>query len=426
MSILERDTEIHFPHFIVLKASAGSGKTHTLTERLVQFLLSDKIPHNRLRNILAITFSNNASKEMKKRALEWLKSLYFERQETVGEVAGIVSLEKRSLLDKTEKVIDAILNHFADFQVRTIDSFMASIFRSSAIEFGYGPDFEILMDSSPLLEYAFNLFLKDVKEGSRQAKLLGETIKILVENKRGEASYPWDPSADLFEEIQRIYKKLAAIGGRPKIEDSSKEMDRLKQKIREALEGLESMIEGSGLERSGGSSFSDLLSIARRGGFSDLIEKGVKNPPVKKPLKSKSHLLGIYHAICKEWDSATGVIQEYSASYARSYYSPYLKLYEALGTTIEEVKRRHGKVFIEDINRGLRDYLRSDLVPDIYCRIGETVFHFLIDEFQDTSPIQWQNLFPLIENALAQGGSLFVVGDTKQASSLGKIGRAHV
>ena len=109
MSILERDTEIHFPHFIVLKASAGSGKTHTLTERLVQFLLSDKIPHNRLRNILAITFSNNASKEMKKRALEWLKSLYFERQETVGEVAGIVSLEKRSLLDKTEKVIDAIL-----------------------------------------------------------------------------------------------------------------------------------------------------------------------------------------------------------------------------------------------------------------------------------------------------------------------------
>ena len=54
-------------------------------------------------------------------------------------------------------------------------------------------------------------------------------------------------------------------------------------------------------------------------------------------------------------------------------------------------------------------------MPDIYFRIGERVWHFLVDEFQDTSPIQWRNLFPLVENSLAMGGSLFVVGDTKQA-----------
>ena len=82
---------------------------------------------------------------------------------------------------------------------------------------------------------------------------------------------------------------------------------------------------------------------------------------------------------------------------------------------LDEVKKRQGKVFIEDINKRLSEYLRAEIVPDIYFRIGETIFHFLIDEFQDTSPIQWQNLFPLIENVLAQGGSLFVVGDTKQA-----------
>jgi hypothetical protein len=63
----------------------------------------------------------------------------------------------------------------------------------------------------------------------------------------------------------------------------------------------------------------------------------------------------------------------------------------------------------------LAGYLDSTVVPDVYFRIGETIFHFLIDEFQDTSPIQWRNLFPLIENSLSQGGSLFTVGDTKQA-----------
>ncbi len=62
------------------------------------------------------------------------------------------------------------LTHFADFQVRTIDSFMATIFKASAIDFGYAPDFEILIDSDSLMEYAFNLYLKEVKEGSTRSR----------------------------------------------------------------------------------------------------------------------------------------------------------------------------------------------------------------------------------------------------------------
>ncbi len=79
------------------------------------------------------------------------------------------------------------------------------------------------------------------------------------------------------------------------------------------------------------------------------------------------------------------------------------------------MKRHEGRIFIEDVNKRLAEYLESDIVPDVYFRLGEVIFHYLIDEFQDTSPIQWRNLLPLIENSLSQGGSLFVVGDTKQA-----------
>ena len=105
----------------------------------------------------------------------------------------------------------------------------------------------------------------------------------------------------------------------------------------------------------------------------------------------------------------------YAGAWARAYYQPFLRLHAELSASLETVKRGQAKVFIGDISRRLGDYLTDEMVPDMYFRIGERVWHFLVDEFQDTSPLQWRTLFPLVENSLAMGGSLFVVGDTKQA-----------
>ena len=415
MSILEKDTDIRFPQFIVLKASAGSGKTHTLTQRYVQFVLSENIPRNSLKNILAITFSNNASKEMKERVLQWLKSLQFGDEKAVKELTGIITFGNASPSEKAGRLIEEILDHFADFQVRTIDSFMATLFRASAIDFGYAPDFEILIHSDPLMEYAFNLYLKEVKEGSAEADLFENVVQIILENKGGETSYLWDPSAVLLDEMKGIYKRVAASGKEIRIRDHSREIDSVKQRIRQELEEIGGLIGKSGLERNGNSTFSALFSLSREGRFVDFIGRGLKNAPVKKPPKSDDSLQKAYDAILRRWVEVGQTIQAYTSLYARSYYDPYLKLYGAFSETAEEVKKRQGKVFIEDINKQLSAYLQAEIVPDIYCRLGETVFHFLIDEFQDTSPIQWQNLLPLIGNVLAQEGSLFVVGDTKQA-----------
>src|SRR5512139_94812 len=125
--LLERDIDLRFPHFIVLKASAGSGKTRTLTERFVQFILSDTIPNNRLRNILAVTFSNNAAREMKERILLWLKAACFEDPEKVGELSAVLGRDRNRLPEKAEAMISEIFENYADFQVRTIDSFMAAV-----------------------------------------------------------------------------------------------------------------------------------------------------------------------------------------------------------------------------------------------------------------------------------------------------------
>src|SRR4030043_1667655 len=144
-SILEKDVDIRFPQITLLKASAGSGKTYSLTERFVQFLLSNKIPQNHLRNILAISFSNNAAKEMKERILSWLKDIYFNDPEKIGKLSEIVSLRKEDLPARAEAMIDEILKNYTEFQVKTIDSFMTSIYKASAINLGYSPDFDIVM-----------------------------------------------------------------------------------------------------------------------------------------------------------------------------------------------------------------------------------------------------------------------------------------
>ena len=413
--VLSKDTDIHFPHFSVLRASAGSGKTYTLTKRFVQFILSDKIPHNRLRNILAITFSNNAAKEMKEQILHRLKSVCFGDAKAVAELSEIVSLDREALMDKAGLLIDEILDNYLDFQVRTIDSFMTTVFKASAIDFGYNPEFEILMNNDALMEYSFDLFLRNVSEGTEEARLLEEIVSIIGAQRKGEASYLWDPSTALLSEIKKIYRKLSSIGKKPKIEDFSEEMSEIKTQIKAVINNIEDLILKSKIEKRRNSSYLTIYDALKNGRFFDLIGKGVKNPPVNKPKKDRTDAQAAYDEILVLWADFGELLNQYTALYVRSCYAPYLKVYERFSDTIEVTKKRMGKIFIGDINWNLAAYLDCDIVPDVYFRIGETIFHFLIDEFQDTSPIQWRNLFPLIENSLAQKGSAFVVGDTKQA-----------
>jgi ATP-dependent exoDNAse (exonuclease V) beta subunit len=412
-TILEKDVNIRFPHFTVLKASAGSGKTYTLTERFVQFILSTKIPQNHLRNILAITFSNNAAKEMKERILSWLKDIYFGDPDKIEDLSEILSLKKEHLASKAGATIDEILKNYTEFQVKTIDSFMTSIYKASAIDLGYSPDFEIVMAPESIMAYAFNRFLRRVREGTQEAEFLERLLDIILRSKREEAAYLWDPSKDFLEETVELYYKLSGMVKDAKIIDAEKEIESIKKEIRDTAESLNGLIEKSGLQRSGRSSFYDILEMVRNKNFPDLIDKGLISIPVNKPKKADENPW--YEKISDQWNLLGNKIKKYIELHATTYYTPYLKTYEAFKDILEEVKKREGAIFISDINKKLSDYLDHEIVPDIYFRIGEVIYHYLIDEFQDTSPIQWSNLFPLIENSLSQGGSLFAVGDTKQA-----------
>ena len=411
--VLEKDSDISFPHFTLLKASAGSGKTYSLTERFVQFLLSSRIPQNHLRNILAITFSNNAAREMKERILLWLKDLYFNDPEKIVEISEIVALKKEHLPGKAGAMVDEILRNYTEFQVKTIDSFMTSIYKASAINLGDSPDFDIVMTPERIMAYAFNRFLRRVREKSPEAQFIERLLGIVLESRGGESAYLWDPSEDFLGETVKLYYQLSGIVKEAKRTVSEREVESVKEEIRAIAEGLNGLVEKSGLARSQGSSFYKILERVRNNAFPDLIDKGLVNAPVLKPKKEEE--IGQFERISEMWNLLGDQIRRYVEFHARTYYDPYLRTYEAFKDILEEVKRREGTIFIQDISKKLSDYLDHDIVPDVYFRIGETIYHYLIDEFQDTSPIQWANLFPLVENSLSQGGSLFAVGDTKQA-----------
>jgi len=417
MATLVPDKNLKFPEFVLLKASAGSGKTHALSLRFVQLLLSEKVKqatNSGLGNILAITFTRNAAREMKTRILAWLKECRFGDEKTAREILENVSIAPDQLPRLAEEAIEHILSNYSDFQVETIDSFMATIFKASAVDLGYSPDFEIVLDNKELVQYAFSKYLRNVTPHSEEGKIFTTIIDHILAYEKQDAAFPWDPTPDIQEKLIALYTKLASSGRELKTENFKSERAGLQKRMGRLATEIKKMIAESGLEpESRGHSHSRILPAIEGGRFADLLGCSFKTGPVKKPKRGsdqKNH-----EQILQSWGALEDVVKEYKSLYARDFFCPYLLAYRSLAGTLDGVKRRQGTVFIEDINKELAGYIKEGIVPDIYFRLGDRIFHYLIDEFQDTSRIQWANLKPLIEESLSKDGSLFVVGDTKQA-----------
>ena len=397
--------ERKFPEFIILKASAGTGKTRALTLRYTQFLLSENIKHTHPRQILAITFTRNAAKEMKERILSSLKSCYFGTSPAeLGMIFEEQSDRPEQLRTRAEKVLNFLLNNYSDFQVMTIDSFMSDIFQASAIELGLSPDVQITLNSWPVVTYAHSRLLRNLKPQTPEDEYFTEILRNLGEMRGSETAFIWDPAEELQKFFFQLNRKLAGSNRRPVLYDLARlghELQSLEQKFRKQLQELREMMANCPAERQR----SALWNKLNRDWLRDWFDHNFKTLPFKDTppeIEQKIENLRI-------------TINKYKELHAKYYYQPHLKVYEQFLQVLNQVKKEQGLVFLDDIHCYLANYLESGIVPDVYLSLGGRIYHYLIDEFQDTSPLQWQNLYPLIENALSQEGSLFLVGDAKQA-----------
>jgi ATP-dependent helicase/nuclease subunit A len=422
---LTRDTDLTFPDFVLLRASAGSGKTHALSLRYVQFLLSDEIKKKLkestggaaradLPNILAITFTKNAAHEMKDRILDWLKGSYFGDPKKIRQILDIVSVPPPELPARAAAAVERILSSYTDFQVQTIDSFMASIYDASTLDLGASPDYEIILDNREVIDYAFQRYLRRVRPSSDEGRVFLDVIESILDNLRADGSYIWDPAEPVLKNLKIFYARLSAQRGDLALENHMAEKLKLKKAAKQKAARLIELVDKSGLEpKKSGHFFTRVAPAVREGRDFDLIRLSFKTEPVKKPGDPKSE--PVFSNIIGLWNELEDVSKKFRALYARDFFYPYGRVFLSLEETLEDVKRRLGTVFMEDIHKKLSRHIGQGIVPDVYFRLGEQIFHYLIDEFQDTSPIQWANLVPLIDNSLSLGGSLFLVGDTKQA-----------
>ncbi len=115
------------------------------------------------------------------------------------------------------------------------------------------------------------------------------------------------------------------------------------------------------------------------------------------------------------WINIKNNLVKYYKNKAVSIFYPYIKLLRAVQKDLEQIKYEKGMVFIDELNACVKNLIENYQVPYIYYKLGEQITHYLIDEFQDTNEIQWKNIKNLVQNSLSEGGSLFYVGDKKQA-----------
>lgn len=409
--ILEQDIKLKFPHIYAIDASAGAGKTHNLTLRYIQFILSPVIKRGHYNYIGAITFTNRAANEMKTRILRMLKEIALDEEDRVREVSELVALKREELVRKSGEVIDDIIRNFSDLKIGTIDSFINSIIRSSAIETGVPPDFEVITDPVPIIEFAIDELLEKIDESKEIREIIDKFIEtfLILEDKRG-----WYPKKFLLDKVGILRRKQNEEGilfALPRV--TPVDIKEIETRIREFLE----------LSKKHCLSFD---SRAEEGLLKFLETKNISAYLARDTAGLFKKKNQIPEELEELWKKIQRDIENYYESKAELCYYPYILVLKNVEKELEQIRIKKGVIFIDELNVYVKKLIENFNVPYLYYKLGEEIAHYMIDEFQDTNEIQWMNIQELVENSLSEGGSLFYVGDKKQAIYRFRGGRAEL
>ncbi|MEE4177710.1 MAG: UvrD-helicase domain-containing protein [Bacteroides sp.] len=436
-------------NFHVYKSSAGSGKTYTLVKEYLKIVLPQP---DKMRQILAITFTNAAAAEMKSRIIEELGSLAALPQNPVDtktrELLNQILKEYRDegftqpaedrLIENAGHILTDILHNYSDFSVSTIDSFVHRIVRTFAFDLRIPVNFEIELDNESLLNKAVDMLVSragsdekltellirfilnqvDEEKDLRIEKAIGNLAKTLMD----EDSTPFieklkDLSLDDFLSIQQyIISKIRAFEQNAKSKATKVmqliELHNLKaEHFYRGKQGIysyfENLSQGLIAEKIRPNSY--VLTTLEE----DKWYGGKAGEGEKAAIDSIKYDLQQYYL---EIHGLTGnYLDTYQLLKAVSLNLFPLGVLNEVQRVLEEIKTENVLLHISDFNRKISAIVTGQPVPFIYERIGERYQHYMIDEFQDTSVLQWQNLLPLVENGLASGNLSLVVGDGKQA-----------
>ena len=368
----------------IFKASAGSGKTHTLSKTYLDLLLKAD-SKTAYRNILAVTFTNKATEEMKERILRDLA-------------------EEGKTNPRAREILINLLHDYGSFSVSTIDKFFQQALRAFSRELGSSGNYQIELDKASLTKEAMDRVLDDLTEKDKD--LLGWFTKQLETALDNGDSFHLESSLyEMAEEFGDVNEKFTY---------DKKKLTELKAKCKEIVDTFHKDVYENALcidTTTWGKTAAK--GLAQYAGAQTKYKDSVKaaNATTLAKLAETAGCEAMYALMnpqgrrWKEYRTARMVEKViFTLGLAEEFYS---KL-----AIIEEEK---GVISLDESTSLLRDIIDGSDAPFIYEKLGVRFNHFLLDEFQDTSVVQWENFKPLLANSVSEGYSNIIVGDVKQS-----------
>lgn len=447
----------------IYKASAGSGKTYTLTKQYLVLLLGVKHTdddgkvtytlnprRNKHRSILAITFTNKATAEMKERIVQQLSRLtgVGEESDYTKDLMRLFGCDLAELREHAKIALNDILFDYHNFNVSTIDTFFQQVLRSLALELDHPGDFSLEIDQSTVLSEGLHRMMSAFNATSSRKSPIERTIinYMKTTGKDGKNFNIFNRTGTVFSGIAGMagdlfneqYKVLASKID-PWIDDIS-----LHAKFAADLEDLTVQNDKRILTIA-----ADLMATMPEGIFEginryqktnlNLLNDGFiftpKQLATRTTLKvwaDKDATVDKYfdakfldkNSVDDDWftgfkNDLAEILRLHYVNRAYDAIAKGLPAYSFMSEVrryINEYRLENGVVVLADTNSILKEVMDHEGdVPFVYEKMAMRLEHFLIDEFQDTSRMQWHNLRPLVLNSVSYGNDNLIIGDEKQA-----------
>ncbi|MBL7929579.1 MAG: UvrD-helicase domain-containing protein [Bacteroidia bacterium] len=426
----------------IVRSSAGSGKTYTLVLYYLRIALMKPESFN---EILAITFTNKATQEMKARLIKALKSLSEGSEDKMAETLdSMTGLNSEEIKSRSRHLLQLILHRYSGLAVMTIDSFFYRLIRPVARELGISLNREIELDTGRVSTEVKQRLMLEAGADAETTLWLEQFINDKMSEKENwnidreitkQVTEIINDSGEIFAENQKPVD-FALVNELRKIRKQYQ--NRLKEISKKFFEVLQqhqlTATDLKGKDRGVANWFIKILnSDFKKENRNKTVDKCLENAEewVTKTheraeliqLLAEEHFIPLLnesvHFFEEGWEAyitATAVLEMIFVA----------GLAGKIKTKLAEYRDDEEILLLPDINRIIAGALSINDTNFVFEKTGNRFRHFLIDEFQDTSLIQWKNLLPLIENGLSSGGNVLIVGDAKQSIYRWRGGRMEL
>jgi ATP-dependent exoDNAse (exonuclease V) beta subunit len=399
-----------------MQASAGSGKTYNLTKRYLHLLIGSCCSTS-IKNVVAITFTNKAAIEMKHRIINYLKKavLFLD----IDGFFDDLGFTKNEIAKKSSFILRNILEFYDDFNIGTIDSFKNHILKSCAINIDISPNFKIEQDYSKNLLFALEAFLQKSKNFKGLSDII---VRYLTQYLMEDLS--WFPKNNIYNEIRKVFERSGNVGKDIVLSEELNFGEKLLFKAKKIIHKVEKF-----------SNYLSKINFHYNKAVERVLEEGIKmffsmQIPLVFAYKTLKYRKGAMANVVADelWREINEDIKSFCTFYMENYYDVYSDIYSKVALEFNKQSKKEGVIFLNEINKKTVDFFEKNnvLMPEVYYRLSERYKHFLIDEFQDTSFVQWVGVKRFLEESLATGGTFFYVGDIKQAIYFFRGGSAEI